>query len=60
MTIAENRIDRESIHIFWKTWETSVKFSGKAWVMIGFHPYFGRCIFGKATGETAKLTPQTF
>ena len=48
MTIAENRIDRESLHIFWKTWETSVKFSGKAWVIIGFHLYFWKMYFWKS------------
>ena len=27
-------IDRESLHIFWTTWEISMKFSGKMWFMI--------------------------
>ena len=27
-------IDRESLHIFWMTWEFSIKFIGKMWLMI--------------------------
>ena len=27
-------IDGENLHIFWTTWEISVKFSGKIWLMI--------------------------
>ena len=32
MTIAN--IDREFLHIFWMTWGTSMKFSGKMWLII--------------------------
>ena len=30
-------IERENLHIFWTTWETSMKFSGKTWLNIKSH-----------------------
>ena len=29
-----SNIDKEILHIFWTTWGTSMKFSGKMWLMI--------------------------
>ena len=29
-----SNIDRESLHVFWTTWEISIKISGKMWLVI--------------------------
>ena len=38
--------DGENLHIFWTTWGTSMKFSGRKWLKW----LSGRQIFGKTTG----------
>ena len=58
-------IGREILHIFLATWGTSIKFSGKMWIMMnlkvkkktGFHPLFWRYTFQKTTGGWVKLIP---
>ena len=47
LKIAENR-DRESLHIFWMTWEIPIEFSGKMWLMIILKVTENQCfIFSK-------------
>ena len=41
-------IDWDSLHIFYKTWGISMRFSGKKWHM-SHNPLFRRYIFGKTT-----------
>ena len=56
--------DGENLHIFWKTWEISIKFSRKMWLIIdirnpkqrGLHPFSKRCSFGKATKGSNSLS----
>ena len=52
----------ENLHIFWTTWQISMKFSGQMWLIeshkkSGLHPFYKLCIFGKTAGERVKLTP---
>ena len=54
-------IDREGLHIFWMTWEISMKFLGnKSHKRAGLHTLFRRYIFGKAPRGVVKLTPAAF
>ena len=55
-------IDIEILHIFWTTWEISMKFSGKmglqtleATKKAEFHPLFRRCIFFVKQGHEKTL-----
>ena len=57
--------DKEILQIFWMTWEISMKFSGKMWLMIilkvskfqGFRISLEDTFFEKPQTANLKLTP---